>query len=57
MWSLHQDCCPEHTTGVRTVAGGTESQLLAATCTQTYISTSVRLRYTINIQYMCLLQL
>ena len=57
MWSLHQECCPEHTTRVRTVAGRTESQLLAATRTQTYISPSVQLRSTINIQYMCLLQL
>jgi hypothetical protein len=41
MWSFHQECCPEHTTGVRTVSGGTESQLLAATRTQPYISNSV----------------
>jgi hypothetical protein len=57
--SVHQECHPEHTTGVRTVAGGNESWLLVATRTQSYISTSVRLRRTINpvIQYMCLLQL
>lgn len=57
MWSFHQECCPEHTTGVITVAGGIELQVLAVTRTQTYILTSVRLRHTINIQYMCLLQL
>ena len=57
MRSLHQECCLEHTTGVRTVSSGNESQLLAATHTQTCISTSVRLRRTTNIQYMCLLQL
>jgi hypothetical protein len=53
--SFHSLGCrrPEHTAKVRPVAGGIKPRLLAATHTQTYI-TSVRLRRLIN-TFMCLL--